>query len=144
MKHYTLTGKTVEEMMRKAITDRGPAWNYLEAFPDHPTCYYLEHDDDTDKYEPCCLIGKMLFDLDPDLVPWLLDHNDSNVLGLLGLDAFGPRPRHVFDWVAEGVRLTVYPDALKAMYTAQVAQDSGSEWGESYEQAFGVPFKVGS
>jgi len=117
MIHITL--KDARTAMWDAVKLKGKQYVYTnpKSYSPAPNCYcvYMETEE-----VPSCIVGHVLKSLGVDGA-WLL----RNFCGILGIAKRAER---------EG-EFTIDKDALKFLYVAQVAQDSGAPWGSAYTTA---------
>lgn len=128
-------------MIHGAVVERGEGWQY----PDTGQCRYVYHPEDFDRYEenelsaeeaamvayfgdetkPACLVGLALITLDEGFMPWLNDHNEDSVEGIMGSRETG------FDVEVAGTVYHFTDEARSVLQAAQSAQDRGLSWGEA-------------
>lgn len=130
-------------LMEKAVEERGAGWVY----PAQGDCKYVYDPDDYDlDYEeemgsearamvayfgdskaPACLVGKVLFDLNPRFLDEIeRTGNNGEALAELHLE---------HGWIIDGEPYEFTGRAIAALSAGQGVQDSGLPWGDALAKA---------
>ena len=138
---HVVDAPEVLALMEKAVAERGEDWVY----PAQGDCRYqydpYDYDDETwagpeekamvayfgDVKAPACLVGKVLFDLNPEFLEQIVRNGDNGEsVEALHLES---------GWVIGDETFLFTADAIHALQVGQSAQDTGVPWGESVDRA---------